>query len=196
MAADGGTMGRAGRKNSLVPVSDSILRPNGGEIMSNLAIVGDRKLRTIAVLSTVFLLTACASTGNLVESPSVRLSNVQTGHMSFDSQNFLLGFEISNPNGFPLPVKAVQYNVRINDQRFASGETQGAFTVPADGASSFTISVELDILQQTSRLASLLRVGSQGEVPYELEGSLAVNIPFTKPVKFSNKGTVSLAGGF
>ncbi len=115
--------------------------------------------------------------------------------MSFSRQTFVLGFDISNPNAFPLPVKVLSYSVQIADQRFASGQTDGAFTVPANGDSSFAISVDLDIMQQTSRIASLLRAGSEGEINYELNGSLTVDIPFTKPIPFSNKGTISLIAG-
>lgn len=141
------------------------------------------------------LTTACTGPVTLVDSPSVRLTRIETGHMSFDSQTFVLGFDISNPNSFPLPVQAVSYSVNIGEQRFASGTTQGEFTVPARGDSSFAISVDLDMLQQTSRVAALLRAGSRGDVPYELDGTLTVNIPFTRPIPFSTKGTIPLTSG-
>lgn len=147
-------------------------------------------------LSLVWMLAACADTSTLVDSPSVTLTSLQSGHLSFDRQTFVLGFAISNPNAFPLPVKSFHYNVELAGQKFASGETQSEFTVPAHGDSAFAISVDLDMLQQTSRLASLLRVSSRGEVPYKLDGKLAVNIPFSKPVSFSNSGSISLAGDF
>jgi LEA14-like dessication related protein len=146
-------------------------------------------------ISVIGLLAACAAPTTLVESPSVTLVGIQSGHMSFDRQTFVLGFDISNPNAFPLPVKAIQYRVRIAEQQFASGETLGGFTVPAGGDSHFSISVDLDMLQQTSRLATLLRVGSRGTVNYDLDGSLTANIPFTKPIRFSNAGTLLLASG-
>ncbi|MDH4316716.1 MAG: LEA type 2 family protein [Gammaproteobacteria bacterium] len=152
-----------------------------------------KTIRKIATFASICILVGCAGPQALVDSPIVRLSSIKSAHMSFDRQNFLLGFEVSNPNAFPLPVKVVKYSVRINDQRFASGETQGEFTIPAHGDGAFTISVDLDMLQQTSRLASLLRLGSHGDLAYELEGSFAVNIPFARPIPFSSKGTLSLA---
>ncbi len=147
------------------------------------------------VLAPICMLMACAGPVTLVDSPSVRLTRIESGHMSFNRQTFVLGFEISNPNSFPLPVQALRYSVHIVDQQFASGQTEGAFTVPANGDNAFAISVDLDMMQQTSRIAYLLRAGSQGQVPYELNGSLAVDIPFTKPIPFSNKGTISLISG-
>ena len=65
----------------------------------------------------------------------------------------------ANPNPFPLPVKSIRYSVQLGERRFASGETQGTFNVPASGEGSFAISVDMDMLQQTSQLSSLLRGG-------------------------------------
>jgi LEA14-like dessication related protein len=148
-----------------------------------------------AILATICLLAACAGPVTLVDSPSIRLTRIDSGHMSFNRQTFVLGFEISNPNSFSLPVQVLNYNVKFADQDFASGKTEGAFTVPANGDSSFAISVDLDMMQQASSIASLLRAGSEGQIPYELNGSLTVDIPFTKPIPFSNKGTISLISG-
>jgi LEA14-like dessication related protein len=146
-------------------------------------------------LATICMLAACAAPVTLVDSPSIRLTRIESGQLSFTRQTFVLGFEISNPNAFPLPVQFLNYSVQIAEQRFASGQTKGAFTVPANGDSSFAISVDLDMMQQASGIASLLRAGSQTEIPYALNGSLMVDIPFTKPIPFSNKGTISLISG-
>jgi LEA14-like dessication related protein len=146
----------------------------------------------LAGISALCLLVSCAGSATLIESPSVGLANIRSGQMSFDRQTFVLDFEIHNPNAFPLPVKALRYNLQIADQRFASGETRGEFTVPAGGDSAFAISVDLNMLQQASGLASMLRVGSRGDLPYKLDGSVTVNIPLTRPVPFSNNGILSL----
>lgn len=148
----------------------------------------------MAAVSVTFMLTACASSTALVESPSIKLANIRSGHLGFDRQTFVLEFQISNPNSFPLPVRAVRYNLLVAEQRFASGETAGEFTVPAGGDSAFAISVDLDMMQQTSRLSSFLRVGSQGDVPYKLDGSISVNIPMTGLIPFSNSGSIALTG--
>ena len=150
--------------------------------------------RSLAIL-TVILLGACAGTETLVRSPVVDLNSVQMSSLSFSGQTFVLGFDISNPNPFPLPVKSIRYNVQLGEQRLASGETQGAFNVPASGNGQFAISVDLDMLQQTSQLSSLLRSGLQKSIEYELHGSLHVDIPFTQPIPFSNSGVIQVANG-
>jgi len=143
-------------------------------------------------------LSACATVPDgLVDSPNVNLRNVQIVGLGFDSQTFLLSFDIANPNPFPLPIRNVGYGVRLNGQRFASGETASEFTVPANGDTSFAISVDLDLLQTAPQLLSIVRGGTGRDVRYELEGRFAVDIPFAPEVRYHDTGRTKLsANGF
>ena len=135
----------------------------------------------------------CAGTGQVIEKPTVELSRVAVNQLSFTGQSFLLSFDVNNPNPFPLPIRAVRYHVQLADQTFASGESPGDFSIPASGYGNFDISVELDILKSASSLTGVLRGGMHQPVPYELNGSLAVDIPFVKPVPFSTTGVITIA---
>ncbi|MGH8221406.1 MAG: LEA type 2 family protein [Woeseiaceae bacterium] len=150
--------------------------------------------RKLAVGLLLASMSGCAATGAIVASPVVRLTGVESREVSFDRQTFLMSFDISNPNPFPLPVRSLRYSVRLGEHRFASGETTGSITVPARGDSAFAISVELDVLQQMPQLASLLKTGLREDVEYRLEGSLDVDIPHVRPVPFSDSGTISVHG--
>lgn len=145
------------------------------------------------VLLLAICLSACASIPeNLIASPHVNLSNVQVVELGFKSQTFLFSFDVANPNPFPLPVRHVGYGVRLNGQRFASGETVSEFTIPADGETSFAISVDLNLLQTAPQLLSVVRDGTRRDINYELDGRLSVDIPLTPPIKYHNSGKVRL----
>lgn len=148
--------------------------------------------RNVLLSLAAMYLSACAGTGPLVESPEVSLSGVELKSIDFRRQTFLLRFDVSNPNAFPLPVKAVDYEVLFDEQKFAGGRTQGSFSVPARGETSFAISVDLDILSSATHLRSLMGGGFRENMAYELRGSLAVDMPFVKPIAFSNSGLVNL----
>ncbi len=153
-------------------------------------------LRIIAVrvtsLAAIAAISACAGNGSLISSPEVRLMSIEMIRADFDRQTFLLGFDVSNPNPFPLPIRSVRYRLRLGEQRFASGETQGNFTVPSEGNGKFTISVQLDLLRTTSNISTLIRTGMSRDVDYELSGSFAVDIPFAKPLGFKSGGNIEL----
>lgn len=144
------------------------------------------------LLAAILAVTACAGTGTLINSPEVRLTSVDMTEADFHRQKFLLGFHVSNPNPFPLPVKSLTYRLRIGEQHFVSGETQGNFTVPSNGDSSFAISVEVDLLRTTTKLAGFIPGNVRQELTYELSGSLAVDIPFAKPLEFSHSDRIDL----
>lgn len=138
------------------------------------------------------LLSACASTGPLISSPGVSLRDVQMTDIDLSGQVFLLHFDVTNPNPFPLPVKAVSYGVELDGYRFATGRSEGDFTVPAQGDGEFAISVELNLLKTAPQLLYIVRDGVMRDIPYELTGTLGIDIPFVEPLEFTSEGEIRL----
>ena len=149
-------------------------------------------LNSVAILLAAGALSGCASIQELVSAPEVSLTNVEVTDLDFSSQTFRLGFDVTNPNPFPLPVTSVSYGVELDGQRFATGETDGSFTVPANGDGEFAINVRLDLLKTAPALLYTVRDAVSREIPYALKGSLGVDIPFAKPVKFESSGAIRL----
>jgi LEA14-like dessication related protein len=129
---------------------------------------------------------------NLISTPEVELRNVQVMGLGFKSQTFLLSFDVSNPNPFRLPVNHIAYDVRLDGRRFATGETASDISIPANGDSQFSISVDLDLLSTAPQLLSTIREGVRGDIPYELEGQLGIDIPMTPPVRYRTAGNIRL----
>lgn len=144
-------------------------------------------------LLLVAMLGGCAATNEaILVAPSVELTSVELESVSLDRQTFVLGFEVSNPNLFPLPVDEVRYRVMFDEARFADGETRAAFTVPAGGTDTFSISVNLDLLGSAMQVSSLLRGGVPDHVNYRVDGSLSVDIPFARPLPFAASGAIRI----
>ncbi|NNL55809.1 MAG: LEA type 2 family protein [Woeseia sp.] len=156
-----------------------------------------RKRRKITLaFAAALLLGGCASgLESMLQSPKVELTAVEVVGLGFNNQTFRLSFDVNNPNAFALPIDAVSYGVRLNGQRFASGETDSEFSVPAGGDAQFAISVELDLLQTAPQLLSIVREGVRSEIPYELDGKLTLGLPLTPPLSFSNSGNIRLLSG-
>lgn len=157
-----------------------------------------KQLTTLGTAFVLIGLSACASLPeNMISKPEVSLRDVQVMGLGFKAQTFLLSFDISNPNPFPLPVKHVSYALKLDGQRFASGETPSEISVPASGDSQFSISVELDLLSTAPRLLAIVREGVRSEIPYELKGELGIDIPLTPPVSYRTDGSIRLdSSGF
>ncbi len=146
----------------------------------------------MSLIVMLFALSACAGMETVVSAPGVSLRNVTVTDLGFSSQTFLLGFDVVNPNAFPLPVSGVSYGVELDGQRFASGETASGFVVPAHGDGEFAISVELNLLKTAPQLLYVLRDGIHRDVPYALKGRFAIDMPLVKPVRFESAGEIRL----
>jgi LEA14-like dessication related protein len=152
---------------------------------------GTSILRCILLVSSIAL-SACASVSSMVNPPEVNLRGVQMTEFSFTGQTFLLDFDVSNPNPYPLPVKSVKYGVELDGHTFATGNTQGEFSIPASGDSEFSISVDLNLLQTAPKLLSIVRDGARHDIPYQIEGELGIDIPYAPPVSFRSGGEIRL----
>jgi LEA14-like dessication related protein len=146
----------------------------------------------ISILATLCLLTACASTGDLISAPGVSLRNVEITHVDFSGQTFLLDFDVTNPNPFPLPVSTVSYSVDLDGYRFASGSTAGGFAVPSSGDGEFAISVELDLMKTSPQLLFIIRDSVKRDIPYTLRGQFGLDIPLTQPLSFETSGAIRM----
>jgi LEA14-like dessication related protein len=138
------------------------------------------------------LIAGCASLENIVAAPGVSLRNVKVESLDLAAQTFLLSFDVTNPNPFPLPINSISYAVELDGHRFASGATESAFTVPASGDGEFAISVDLNLLQTAPELMFIVRDGVRRDIPYALNGQLGVDIPLAKPVHFQTDGQIRL----
>jgi LEA14-like dessication related protein len=153
---------------------------------------GSIGFRHIGLGAIAWFLTGCASTASFVETPQVSLRNVEVTEVDLNSQTFLLAFDVINPNPFPLPISSISYGVELDGYRFASGETQGDFTVPASSDGGFAISVDLNLMRTAPQLLFIVRDGVYREIPYALKGTFDVDIPFVSPVTFKSSGTIRL----
>lgn len=144
------------------------------------------------MLFPLFAVTSCASDGPRIAPAEITLTDVQLDEVSVSGQSLRLQFAVANPNPFPLPVKSIRYQLRIGDRPLARGQTESRFVVAARGDGAFVLGVELDVLDSVSGLGFLLL---KQQVEYELHGSLAVDLPFARPMPFASSGQVQLRSG-
>lgn len=168
--------------------------------MERLRMYGDVSRHTLRSVSgllpfvAIMLTGGCATTQSLVDSPEVSLTDVELTRAGFDGQTFMLSFDVANPNPFPLPIKEVRYQIRLANEKFASGEAQSDFSIPASGNGEFDLTIELDILKQASTLVSVVRSGMRHHIEYELYGSMSVDLPLSPSIAFSNTGSIQING--
>ncbi|MGI9220663.1 MAG: LEA type 2 family protein [Woeseiaceae bacterium] len=144
------------------------------------------------LLCVCVVLSACATTKIAINPPVVSLRAVDVTEVDFSAQTFLLRFDVTNPNSFALPINYVHYGVKLDGQRFASGESVASFSVPANSDSDFAISVDLNLFRTAPQLLYTFRDGATRDLSYELSGEFGIDIPFVNSVPFEYNGEIRL----
>ena len=147
----------------------------------------------LVVAAMALLASGCATLAASVEPPAVRLAGVKLVEAGFSRQSYVLTLAVTNPNGFSLPVRGVAYRVRLAGETFAEGDSPRSFDIPANGESSFDLTVNTDLMRSISSLRGLLEQREK-TISYELDGELRVNLPFAGGIPFSRSGEVDLVG--
>jgi LEA14-like dessication related protein len=157
------------------------------------AITGAAFPRAFAVglLSLCSLLTGCATLVTNLEPPAVRLVGLELMNSSLTQQRFRMTLTLDNPNGVPVPIRAMNYDVKLLGEAFASGGLNTPFTLPANGSETVKVDVAMDTLATLGNLTRALR-GAPGAIDYTVNGSLHVDLPFAKPLNVVHSGQVPL----
>lgn len=149
-------------------------------------------LKATGIATLVMILSSCATLDAVVSAPGVSLREVEVTELAASGQTLVLGFDVANPNPFPLPVSRIDYGLDIGGYRLASGQAATDFTVPARGDGGFSISVELDLLKTAPALLHVVKDSIEKDVPYRLEGEFGVDLPYARPIAFRNEGEIRL----
>ena len=142
----------------------------------------------ICLAGVIALSSACSGLPLQPKTPEISLAGIQITKLALNEQRFRVRLRIQNPNDFALPIHALDYVLRLNDQDFAKGASTHPIPVPALGESE----LELDVggrLQNA--LPQLVALGTGSSLKYSLSGNVALS-DFLFKLPFSKQGKVSL----
>jgi len=148
-------------------------------------------LKRLPVLAMAFSLAACSMFTPKFTKPSLSVVSVEMVHGNLLQQNFQVTFRIQNPNNRALPVKGLHADLNVAGEPFASGTTQTAFVVPANGDTEFDMMISANIALGLLKLANNMDKQSNS-VAYDLTGVVTIDLPFVGDVPFHQGGTFQL----
>lgn len=127
------------------------------------------------------LSTGCASFGSLLEPPEVSVANLVPEASSGFEQRFLVELRITNPNQRPLEIDGLRFELDVNGERLARGQTGDSVTVPRLGDAVLSVHATttlLDVLRQVwaAQAAKGVRYRVAGRV--FLKGLLPPHVDF------------------
>jgi LEA14-like dessication related protein len=130
---------------------------------------------------------ACSLVAPHFENPILSVAGIELVGGNLLQQNFLVKFNIQNPNNRALPVTGLHAELNVLGKRVASGIVDRAFVVPAQGSSQFdmTISANLALVLLNLKASADQR---SDDIDYELTGVASIDLPFLREVPFRQRG--------
>lgn len=136
------------------------------------------------------LLVALTGCNTKFEKPNLSVVGIEMKGGNLLQQNFLVKFQIQNPNDRSLPVSGLHADLTVGGDRIASGVSNRAFVVPPMGQSEFDMTITANVA------LALLKMTNQhtDSIDYEVTGSASLDLPFMHDLPFHQRGSFPLNG--
>jgi LEA14-like dessication related protein len=139
------------------------------------------------------VLAACSLVAPNFQKPTLSVVAVQLKGGNLLQQNFVVTFDIQNPNDRALPVTGLHAELTVGGDRWASGVSDHAFVVPAQGNAHFDMNITANTGLALLKLAQRAGKGSDA-IDYQMTGAASIDLPFLHEVPFRQNGSLPLGG--
>ena len=146
-----------------------------------------RKIAAIWLIMAAMITSGCQTLGSL-EAPEVSVTGIALNSISLFEQEWGLTLRARNPNDRADP-QDLDYEIFINEEKFARGLTGESVTLPAMGDAKVNTTITTSLL---SSLKQLQNIQQQQDKPlqYRLVGKARVAMPL--PLSFDKEGEMTL----
>lgn len=149
--------------------------------------------RILSLLLTLGLLVSLGGCSSWLtddfRDPEVRLLKVDVVKAKLLEQKFVLRFRIDNPNDISLPIRGLNYNVKLNGVLLAEGQSDKSFTVPARGHQIFDVPVRTNLWRHLKRIVNSLEDPDE-PISYQLQGEVKTGLMFGRSVHLQRNGEI------
>ena len=144
-------------------------------------------------LSIPLFFSGCAALGPGMEEPIITVTDLRAGEVKALEAIFILELRVMNPNDFPLDIRGLNCDLKIEGKRFATGLSDVRQEVPSFGTATIPVTVYasmfemvtsvIQIIQEADHqkgnvkslsyeLAGKIRLGGRGSFPFDSRGEL------------------------
>jgi LEA14-like dessication related protein len=142
------------------------------------------------ILGLVAWTAGCSLLAPKFERPTLTVASVAMVSGNLFQQNFLVTFDIQNPNDRALPVTSLHAELNVGGDKFASGVTNRAFVVPAHGATQFDMTITANMALALVKLGQ--KSGHPDSIDYDMTGGASIDLPFMRDLPFHQSGSFPL----
>jgi len=142
-------------------------------------------LQRLFILVLALGLAACSGLSFNAVAPKVSVADVAVKRLGFFEQRFDVGLRVSNPNDFDLTIEALDFELEVNGQPFASGLSQTSTRIAATSSTLLRIDAITQSKDLIRQIESLSPESLKAGVPYRIHGRLKTDrspnwVPFDR----------------
>lgn len=134
----------------------------------------------LSLLTT--LLSACAVLD--AQKPKVQVDSVRYQHVSLKAGRLDTRLSVTNPNNFKLPLKALNYQLYLNDKEFVSGKTDQVLELAAAETRQIELPIAISYQKVVESLGSAVM---NGKLRFRVKGELdfgLIRVPYQQTGEF------------
>jgi LEA14-like dessication related protein len=122
-------------------------------------------MRAALALGVVGMMSGCSMFMRSIERPTAEVRTVEVSSASFAGVSGEMHLDVTNPNGFGVPLSGIDWQLSIGGARAVTGTVQLSQTIPARGVAPVTTTLSINT-GDASAVASVLASGARN---YQVE---------------------------
>ncbi len=143
------------------------------------------------ILTFSFALGGCSAFAPKFTRPNITVISVEMRSGNLLQQNFAVKLNIQNPNDRALPVRGLHTELNVGGEQIASGVSDRAITVPANGDAEFDMTISANLGLALLKLADKANQHADS-IDYDITGVASIDLPFLRNLPFHQTGSFSL----
>jgi LEA14-like dessication related protein len=149
------------------------------------------KRHIVIILGLLLAMAGCTMTSNL-QAPKISIVSVNMTSADVFSQQFRIHVHVLNPNTLELAVKSIEYELFLQGDSFAEGNSEQPFVIPAHGEAEFDTIINTHFTSSLMRLLGKLNDRDGNKVQYNFIGKIHLSKGLLRNIPFNEQGLVDI----
>lgn len=151
-----------------------------------------RFFQPIITIIFIGLLASCAGIPlTKPEAPQVSVAGFRLVKANLLEQNYQLKLRLKNPNSFPMPISALNFQLFLNDKEFTKGTNKQPVTIPALGETVLELEFVSNLMDIVDGWRDWKNALTNRKFDYLLSGGVSL-ANWAPQIPFKDEGEISL----
>ncbi|MGE4296255.1 MAG: LEA type 2 family protein [Campylobacterales bacterium] len=131
-------------------------------------------MRLLLIAALLFLLGGCSLLQKTVQKPTAQVAGVELRALGFEGARLVMLVDVTNPNGFSVPLSGFDYKLELMDTPVLSGNNRQKVNLKANAVTRIEVPVDLRFAQMYAALKESFKAA---EVPYGIQAAVILDVP-------------------